>query len=360
MEDRKTEVRSRKEGFALVITLVLCFVILIIGTAAITLSYIAFQTTRAEKGYYLAEKAANTCLMLTVERVLNTGICEQREVTNVDLGAELRGGVSCVARVTPSGRICFIRAEGRSGLSTVYKTTIIQGFYGAGLYTVRGGVDATYSGGLLTGCDSSTNCTVPAFITSRGTIGLGGVTPRFCPQTQQTGIWGTPPIYLNAGFVDLTRLFFNVNCFSSNWYNKNENETCNYGLTDALVDTYGIKDNDPLVDKNATNFPARYRYTRGYYDFYFNLYGDPPDMVIPNNNKTYGQPVMSRPLREFLANATSLSSTTCWTYNNTSNISFSLSSITPNPNCPRLYYIFNGTNTTLNGTLLLNLCLLIQ
>ncbi|MCX8075656.1 MAG: hypothetical protein N3C57_01370, partial [Aquificaceae bacterium] len=135
--------------------------------------------------------------------------------------------------------------------SRVYKTAIIQAFYGVGLYTVRGGVNATYSGGLLSGCyyeaNPQNNCFVPAFIASAGNVNLGGATQRSCGPTPPTnpGVYGTPPVFSNAQFTDLTPLFFNVNCFASNFFRNAE--ACNYGLTDALVDTYSLRyrDNQP-------------------------------------------------------------------------------------------------------------------
>lgn len=298
----------------------------LIGTVAITLSYISYQTTVAEARFYKAEKAANVCLLAAVERVQSTGLCNG-EFTNSDFRLDLSG--SCKATLTPSGRICFIRAEGTSVFSTVYKTIIIQGFYGQGLYTVRGGVNATYSGGLLTGCDNENNCTVPAFIASSGTINLGLATPRFCPQTSNTGIWGNPPTFTNAGFFDLTRLFFNVNCFASNFYN--ETYRCNYGLTDALRDSYGRVYRSgiqpyifPYPNEQTSNNQT---------DFYFNPYGEPvinPQLLSDLNNPSQ---ILSQPCT-----------------NSTNSTNFNLSSISIPSDCGNYTIVFNR-NVTIFGTL---------
>lgn len=325
---RKNKLLNKKQGFALFMVLLFMLIIALIGTVAITLSYISYQTSVAEARFYQAEKAANVCLLAATERVQSTGICEG-EFTDDSFGLNLPGNGECKATLTPSGRICFIRTEGSSGFSTVYKTIIIQGFYGQGLYTVRGGVDATYRGGLLTGCDEANNCTVPAFIASSGTIDLGGTTPRFCPQTRNTGIWGNPPTFTNAGFFDLTRLFFNVNCFASNFYN--EIYRCNYGLTDALRDSYG------WVYRNGTQsyfFPYPNEQTsNNQTDFYFSPYGEPvinPQLLSDLNNPSQ---ILSQPCTEEINNS-----------------AFNLSGVSIPSNCENYTIVFNNP-VTISGTL---------
>jgi len=324
---KREKALNKNKGFVLFIVLIFMLIISLIGTIAITLSYISYQTSVAEARFYQAEKAANICLVAATERVQSTGLCEQREFTNEDFGLNILG--SCKATLTPSGRICFIRAEGTSGLSKVYKTIIIQGFYGAGLYTVRGGVNANYRGGLLTGCDEDNNCTVPAFIASSGTINLGYARPRFCPQTSNTGVWGNPPVYTNAGFVDLTRLFFNVNCFASNFYD--ENYRCNYGLTDALRDTYGWNYRSsnqpyffPFPNEQSNNNSS---------DFYFSPYGEPvinPQLLSDLNNPTQ---ILSQPCT-----------------NSTNSTNFDLSTLSIPDTCGNYTLIFSNT-VTISGTL---------
>ncbi|QER42574.1 hypothetical protein F1847_07400 [Thermodesulfobacterium sp. TA1] len=326
----------KKKGFALVTALILCFVLSVIGTAAITLSYISYQTSMAEKNFYLAEKAANVCLLAAVDEINRTGFCGNQEYTASGLGYQLPYGTTCKVTSTQSTNICFLRAEGQARSSRVFKTTIIQGFYGAGLYTVRGGVSASYSGGLLTGCDAANNCTVPAFIASSGTINLGSATPRYCPQTSSTGIWGNPPTYTNAAFRDLVPLFFNVNCFASDFYNPNYR--CNYGLTDALRDTYG------WVYRNNNQT-------------YFTPY--PNDQ--PSNNATdfyfspYGEPVINPTLKSDLSSPSSITSIPCSFINNST--SYNLNNFCsdyyyPNPTCGNYTIVFTTSSTiTLTGTL---------
>ncbi|MBZ4681330.1 pilus assembly PilX N-terminal domain-containing protein [Thermodesulfobacterium sp.] len=325
----------KKRGFALVTALILCFVLSIIGTAAITLSYISYQTSIAEKNFYLAEKAANVCLLAAMDEINRTGFCSNQEFTNSGLGYTLPYGTTCKVTSTQSTNICFLRAEGQARNSRVFKTTIIQGFYGAGLYTVRGGVNANYRGGLLTGCDGENNCTVPAFIASSGTINLGSTTPRYCPQSSNTGIWGNPPTYTNAAFRDLVPLFFNVNCFASNFYDVNLR--CNYGLTDALRDTYG------WVYRNSN---------QGYFTPY-------PNTQTSNNAtdfyfSSYGEPVINSVLRNDLQNYSSLSGPCVFTSNANS---YDLSSFcnnfyNSNPNCGNYTLVFTRrTSISLTGSL---------
>ncbi|RMH80865.1 MAG: hypothetical protein D6674_02170 [Acidobacteria bacterium] len=240
----------RKRGFALPTVIALSGIIALIITAGYTVTNIAQRTTLSTVNFQLAKEASNACIMRATDEVQATGFCGDRRLNNQQLGIQLTGG-TCEVEFRQSGRICFLRSVGRFGNSEVYTTSMIQSFFGVGLYTVRGGVDASYTGGLLTGCyyEQSGNCFVPAFIASSGTISLGSANPQSCPTNQtnpNTGVWGTPPTFTNAQFRDLVPLFFNVECFASNYYRAGER--CRYGLTDALVDTYALQYRDGRPD----------------------------------------------------------------------------------------------------------------
>lgn len=249
----------KQKGYALLTVIVFSSIIALIISSAILITNISSQSTLSEVRFQKAEALADSCLLKAIDKVNATGVCGNINLSNSDLGIN-SSTETCTVSLSQHGKICFIRAEGSVGLSKVHKTAVIQAFYGVGLYTVRGSVNATYSGGLLTGCyyETNNNCFVPAFIASSGTVSLGGNTPENCPSKYTnitSGIWGTPPTYTRAQFRDLVPLFFNVNCFASNFYR--ENERCNYGLTDALVETYGIK------------------YSNNKTDFRFSPYGEP-------------------------------------------------------------------------------------
>ncbi len=262
----------RNKGFALITVISLMAIVSLIVTAGIVTTNVSQLTTLSTVRFQLAQEAADACLRRALDEVNATGICGNRTLNNQDLGLNLNPGVQCSAQLIQSGRICFIRAVGQNSNARVYKTAILQAFYGMGLYTVRGGVNATYSGGLLTGCyyEPNNNCFVPAFIASSGTVSLGGANPQNCPANNTnptSGVWGLPPIFTNAQFTDLTPLFFNVNCFASNFYR--EGERCNYGLTDAIVDTYALT------------------YRDGRPDFAFSPHGEPvinPTLLSDLNN----------------------------------------------------------------------------
>ena len=240
----------RKAGFALPTVLALSGIVGLMVVVGYFIANVSQITTFSTVRFQLAEEAADACLMRAIDEVNATGFCGNRDINNAELGINLGANTTCTVRFRQSGRICFLRSEGVNGNSRVHKTAILQSFFGMGLYTVRGGVNATYNGGILNGChhdaNPQNNCFVPAFITSAGTINLN-TTPRSCGTTPPSGqgVFGTPPIFTNARFIDLVPLFFNVNCFASNFYRPAE--ACNYGLTDALVDTYSLRyrDNQP-------------------------------------------------------------------------------------------------------------------
>ncbi|MEM0143915.1 MAG: hypothetical protein QXU98_09770 [Candidatus Parvarchaeota archaeon] len=259
----------RNRGFSLVTVVVLSSIVVMLVMAGLYISQISFMNTTSEATYYRAQKAADACLLAAVDRVNSTGFCGNQTLTNSDLGINLNGS-SCQVSFYQSTRICFLDATGTYNNINVYENSIIQAFYGVGLYTVRGGVNATYNGGFLSGCDytsTSNSCFVPAFIASSGNVNLNGINPQFCPssgsQENSYGIYGNPPIYTNAPFSDLVPLFFNVNCFGSNFFDSID--SCNYGLTDALTTTYAIPYDgspdftfdsygQPIINQNLLNF----------------------------------------------------------------------------------------------------------
>ncbi len=286
--------------------------------------------------------------MAAMDSVNSTGFCGNRTLNNTQLNIPLRHS-SCSVTFYQSSRMCFLTATGGiNGTSvSVNETSMIQAFYGVGLYTVRGGVNATYNNGFLSGCDYNSNskgCYVPAFIASSGNIILNGYTPQYCPSSQAaegySGIYGEPPKFTNAPFTDLTPLFFNVNCFGSNFSADSSSGGCNYGLTDALVTTYAL----PYTSSNGNTSS----------DFTFDQYGQPIiNQNLLNDLRNFSNDLQSGIVPNELNN---IQTSSCGCINPSSPINLSsLSSSCPNINfssCPNGIYIYlnNGNSYTITNT----------
>ncbi|GAB6066168.1 hypothetical protein JCM9492_12600 [Aquifex pyrophilus] len=220
-------------GFSLVTVFVLSTLITTLGITVFMLTNIDIRATYSDVNFYLAESAARTGILRAMDRIYtDEGFC-----ANESFSGDM-GNSSYEVDIIRSGRICFIRSVGKARGAKVVKTAIIQSYYGVGLYTVRGDVDAYYGGGRLSGCDTSVDpvCYVPAFIASGRIRIRGWVRPRLCSQDRGgRGIYGDPALLPEVGFHDLTPLFFNVDCFNSK-----QDTACEYGLNDALEETYAI------------------------------------------------------------------------------------------------------------------------
>ncbi len=219
-------------GFSLVTVLILSLIIFVIGGTGAYIATTNLKTTQADTRYNIAEKASNVGLLTAFDEINRTGTGgNDRTITGTV------GNATYNTRIMFGGKnIWFVSSEGLSGNSRVIKTAIFQGYYGVGLYTVRGNVNATLGSGVrLTGCDFAPepDCLVPSFIAS-GTISTPGITPRTCPaDSGGAGVYGQPPI-LNLNQGDLSRIFFKVRCF--NKYNESD---CNISLLDYLEYDYG-------------------------------------------------------------------------------------------------------------------------
>ncbi|GAB6077802.1 pilus assembly PilX family protein [Hydrogenobaculum acidophilum] len=223
-------------GFSIVTVLGLTLIISLIGATAMYISLIDNRVTGATSKYELADKAAEFGLLQAVDSIQASGFCNNTTNSGTD------GLATYTTQIQRSSNICFVRSTGQVGSSKVVKTAIIQSYYGLGLYTVRGGVSATYKGGRLSGCDRSTGCYVPAFIAS-GKINLNGARTYSCPvDNGSKRIFGNPAIINGVKFIDLTPLFFNVDCENS------IRDNCDYGLNNALEDTFATDPNTNIKD----------------------------------------------------------------------------------------------------------------
>ncbi len=198
-------------GYSLATVLVLSMIIFVIGGAGLYIATTNLKTTAADVRFNFADKASNFGILTAVDDINRIGFCAN--TTN----SGTVGNASYTTNIRRSGRICFVRSTGTMNNARVVKTSIIQSYYGLGLYTVRGNVNATLGGtGVrLSGCDRSITptCFMPAFIAS-GNI-TTTIQQRACGNdTGSTGLYGNPAVLPNVIFDDLIPLFFNVNCFN--------------------------------------------------------------------------------------------------------------------------------------------------
>ena len=247
-------------GFALIPTLVISMILAVLGGAAMYISMTDLQITTADHRFTLANKAAEVGLLTAVDSIAQRGSCDISETYTGTVG-----GANYTTNVVRQGRICFIRSEGRMGPARVIKTAIIQSYYGIGLYTVRGNVNAELGGSArLSGCDTTTTptCFVPAFIASGRVVTT--VPEQSCSADNgvSSGIYGDPAVLSTVRFTDLIPLFFNANCF-----NARSDRDCDVGLLQIIEQEYGV---NPVT---------------GNQDFRFDEYGIPivniPTVNVP-------------------------------------------------------------------------------
>lgn len=260
-----------RRGFSLANTIILSTLITLIGVAGIMLVNINSASSRAENKYLLAEKAANAGLLEAMKRIQASGFCDVNQTFTGRVG-----GATYEVNIRRSSRICFIRSEGKVGRAKVIKTGILQAYYGVGLYTVRGNVNARlYSGVRLSGCDNSARppCFVPSFIAS-GSV-YSAIRPRACRYDRggsgvYGGYTGREAIITYVRYTDLIPLFFNVNCF-----NIYDSPGCDVGLLQIFQREYG---RNPSNDRQDMFFDNEWGIPR------INLTGLPPAGACTTNN----------------------------------------------------------------------------
>jgi len=237
-----------QRGYSLINVILLSALITILATALLNITRVNVRTSHASLAFQLAEKAANAGYTRAAKEIKERGFC--------NISGSLTGSVGDAqyeVSVKRSGRICFIKSVGTYRRARVVKTGIVQAFYGVGLYTVRGNVDAElYRGVRLSGCDYTEDpvCVVPAFIVS-GRINTG-IEPQRCCSNDDAGVvgctysescdpadgggpglYGNPAIVEGVEFTDLIPLFFNVNCFNA------YGGVCDEGLLQIFEREYG-------------------------------------------------------------------------------------------------------------------------
>ncbi|MHB8137507.1 MAG: hypothetical protein ACYDGO_03855 [Smithellaceae bacterium] len=242
---KASELKLNNKGFTLVVVLILSLVITLLGGTAMYLAATNFKTTAADLKYNLAEKTSNAGLLNAFDEINKAGTGGSDRTI-----AGAMGNADYSTNIMFGGKnLWFLSSAGSIGNSRVVKTALFQGYYGAGLYTVRGNVKATLGdSSRLSGCDASPDpdCFVPAFIAS-GTINTGRGERKACTAAgaadgTTAGLYGAP-VVLNMGQGDLSRIFFKVGCF-----NKYNNAGCTTSLLDYLEYDYGRNPTDNRQD----------------------------------------------------------------------------------------------------------------
>lgn len=226
-----------RRGFSFANVIILSGFITLLGIAGLIIANLNAATSRAEDAYLWAEKAANAGMLEAMQRIKATGFCDVSETFNGKIGDV---NAEYEVNIKRSGRICFIRSEGSFRNARVVKAGILQAYYGVGLYTVRGNVNAQLGSGVrLSGCDNTVKpvCYVPAFIAS-GTVS-SAIPPKACTQDSggigvYGGTTGAEAIITYFKYKDLIPLFFNANCF-----NNKKDSKCDEGLLQIFEREYG-------------------------------------------------------------------------------------------------------------------------
>ena len=226
----------RNSGFTLVVVLILSLAITLLGGTAMYIATANFKTTAAEVKYNHAEKAANAGLLSAFDEINRVGTGG----VNRSISGTMRHATYSTDIIYGGKNLWFLSSEGSMANSRVVKTALFQGYYGVGLYTVRGNVNAVVGrDSRISGCDASPDpdCFIPALIAS-GTINTGPNERKSCTaggaaDGTTAGLFGAPAI-LNMSQGDLSRIFFKVDCF-----NKYNNASCTASLLDYLEYDYG-------------------------------------------------------------------------------------------------------------------------
>jgi len=199
---------KKDKGYVLLIVIIISAVIALVGAGLAVMNKLSFLSTRANVLFNRVQKAAHYGIMEATRRIVeNGGLCEEgiiENTINVD-------GIDVNITTSRRGLVCSIRSEATSGNAKAVLVATTQGFYGIGTYTVKGQVNANIYGGLVSGCDSDNDCSIPGFIAS-GSISVNTI-QKNCPQTSSSGVYGIPPTKPNVNFYDLVPLAFNANCF---------------------------------------------------------------------------------------------------------------------------------------------------
>ncbi|NPB07213.1 MAG: hypothetical protein GXO03_06395, partial [Aquificae bacterium] len=237
-----------RRGFSLINVVLTTSLTTVLLFALLSLLDLNTRATHAGTALVLAQKAADAGYRMASRRIYEQGFCDVRGKLEGKVGP-----ASYEVSFRRSGRVCFIRSVGSYRNARVVVTGIVQAFYGVGLYTVRGNVEARLGEGVrLSGCDYGQQpaCVVPAFIAS-GAVETT-LEPKNCclnddasvgPCGEETpcdpadgggpGVYGHPAVVPFVPFTDLIPLFFNVNCFNA------YAEGCEEGLLEVLEREYG-------------------------------------------------------------------------------------------------------------------------
>jgi len=199
---------KKDKGYVLLIVIIISAVIALVGAGLAVMNKLSFLSTRANVTFNKVQKAAHYGIMEATRRIVeNGGLCEEgiiENTINVD-------GIDVNITTSRRGLVCSIRSEATSGNARAVLIATTQGFYGIGTYTVKGQVNANIFGGLVSGCDSDNDCSIPGFIAS-GPINVT-IQTGSCNEVDDSGVFGTPPTRPNVNFYDLVPLAFNANCF---------------------------------------------------------------------------------------------------------------------------------------------------
>ncbi|RKX62364.1 MAG: hypothetical protein DRP34_04300 [Thermodesulfobacteriota bacterium] len=199
---------NKNKGYVLLIVIIISAAIALVGAGLAVMNKLGFLSTRANVVFNKVQKAAHYGIMEATRRIVeNGGLCEEGIIENT-LNID---GIDVNITTSRRGLVCFIRSEATLGNARAILVSTTQGFYGIGTYTVKGQINANIYGGLISGCDSDNDCSIPGFIAS-GPINVTTQTGS-CSEADDSGVFGTPPTKPNVNFYDLVPLAFNANCF---------------------------------------------------------------------------------------------------------------------------------------------------
>ncbi len=199
---------KNKDGFALVISIVVLALLLALGSAAMTMSQLGYHTYTAEKGYQLATWGADYAVFAGVSSASTSGT--------------LTSGASYQYFYVDGGDYRFIHGTGTFGNARVVKTVVVPapGNW-AGMVT-KGGTINNGGSSAIAGCDdddSDTSCgVVPGVIyKTGGGLSVSGGTQTLTSCTGEgplNGVAGNPPTQTKDLPDDLTSTYFNSDNYS--------------------------------------------------------------------------------------------------------------------------------------------------
>jgi hypothetical protein len=202
-----------ERGFALVVVLAMCLLVMIIGTTAIKMSELGYMAYGSERRYQIAANAAEYALNAGMSHIIANAACPG---TGNCSGTYTSGGVNASYNCfsITSGNMCFIHGKGTLGGATVVKTTVVPAALPSPLAALvfRDGGKLGVGGSSTIGSCSST-CKTPGILyggTLTNAISEFNTGEVCAGQNPDKGVYGQPnPIQNKDGTACTTT---NGNC----------------------------------------------------------------------------------------------------------------------------------------------------